>query len=259
MLRFFLTNRGAVSVIRCLWRTGIILVTAVGSPALAADPLRVAVLHSEPWGYYRDNRMNGIFPEINRLVALESGLELSTQIAPNARIWRDLKNGDIDLTYAIRSTDQDAHVRYVGHLFDLEVVAVARPGIRLKRSEDLRELRVGRLQGITFTPRLDQDVGSPPHDFRDYETMVEMLLAGRIDVVIGNRISLDHLLGKKQPLTRQWPRLVLQRCEVWAQLSRRSARQEDAGRIASAIEKLVRQGELTRLIAPYREPPRQTE
>lgn len=255
MLRFPLANRGAIHVIRWCWTTGVILMTAVGSPpALATDPMRVAVLHSEPWGYYQDNRVAGIFHEINRLVAQESGLELNTQVIPNARIWRDLKNGDIDLTYAIRSPDRDPHVRYAGHLFDLEIVAIARPGIRLRRPEDLRELRIGRLQGITSSPRLDQDNGSDLHDFRDYETMVEMLLAGRIDVVIGNRLSLDHLLGKKQPPSRQWPRLVLQRCEIWAQLSRRSARQEEAGRIASAIEKLVRQGALTRLLGPYRSP-----
>lgn len=226
----------------------------------ADDGLRVSLLHSEPWSYYSHGgtdaknappRIDGIMPEISKALARETGLEFRMQLTPYARMWRDLKSGDCDLAYGIRSSDRDDYVRYAGHLFSFETLVIGRPGIRLRDYEDLRELHVGLLQDVRLNPKFDHDGRINKHEFRDYETMIEMLLAGRLDAVAGNGVSLHYLLRKKQQPYQHWPRLTLQQTEVWAQLSRRSPRQADAEKINAAVDKLRRQGYFDDLLNRY--------
>lgn len=227
------------------------LSAACVTTARADDGLRVALLHSEPWSYYSHDgadakgarpRIEGIMPEISKALARETGLELRAQLTPYARMWRDLKSGDCDLAYGIRSSDRDDYVRYAGYLFSFETLVIGRPGVRLKEYGDLRELQVGLLQDVRLNPRFDHDGRISKHEFRDYETMIEMLLAGRLDAVAGNSVSLNYLLRKKQQPYQHWPRLALQQVEVWVQFSRRSPRQADAEKINAAVDKLRRQG-----------------
>lgn len=230
------------------------------TPAYAEGVLRAALLHSEPWSYYSNDsadtrtappRIEGIMPEISEALARETGLAFRNQLVPYARMWRDLKTGDCDLAYGIRSSDRDDYVRYAGYLFSFDTLVIARPGVRLKDYGDLRELRIGLLQDIRLSPKFDRDRQLNKHEFRDYETMVEMLLAGRLDAIAGNSVSLDYLLRKKRQSSQHWPRLVLQQSEVWAQLSRRSPHQADVEKIVAAIDKLRHRGYFEELLGRY--------
>lgn len=227
------------------------ILACLAPPASAGDPLRLALPHSEPWSYYAaDNTAKdgstlvrtGIMIDIAQALSQESGLEFRQKLSPYPRIWRDLRAGDCDLTFAIRSPDRDDYVRYAGHLFTFDTIVVGRPGLKLASHEDLHGLRIGVLGDIRLSPKFDQDGQLQKIELRDYETMVEMLLAGRLDAIAGNNLSLNYLLNKRKPGGPQWPQLLLQKTEVWAQFSRRSPRASDAEKLAEAIDRLRRRG-----------------
>lgn len=236
------------------------LLACLAPPASAGDPLRLALPHTEPWSYYAPDNSGkdgsslvrtGIMVDIAQAVAQESGLAFRQELNPYARILRDIRSGDCDLTFALRSTERDDYVRYAGHLFTLDMIVVGRPGIKLNGYDDLRGLRIGVLSGIRLSPKFDQDEQLHKIELRDYETMVEMLLTGRLDAIAGNNLSLNYLLHKRKPRGSQWPQLALQKTEVWAQLSRRSPRAADAEKLTEAIDRLRRRGVFEALLTRY--------
>lgn len=236
------------------------LSACIAHPAIAGDPLRLALLHTEPWGFYAPDSSakdgsnlisTGIMVEVAQAVAQESGIEFRHKLIPNARMWRDIKTGDCDLAFAIRSADRDDYVRYAGHLFTFGSIVVGRPGTKLSSYEDLSGLRIGVLGDIRLNPKFDQDGQLHKIELRDYETMVEMLLAGRLDAVAGNSISLYYLLQKRKQPAQQWPQLLLQKTEVWAQFSRRSPRASDAEKLTETIDRLRQKGFFETLLTRY--------
>lgn len=247
-------------------RTGLLLFLSASliafiPAASAREALRTSLLHTEPWGYYappsetspkgQPSVPSGIMVEIADTVSRESGLPLAPRLKAYGRMWREVKAGETDLVFAIRSPERDAYVRYAGHLFDFSAIVIARPGTPLTTYDDLRPLRIGVLSDIHLHQRFDSDTQLRKVEVRDYETMVDMLLAGRLDAVAGNSVSLTYLLHKRrQPLTA-WPRMVLQKLEVWAQVSLRSPHLGDSAKIAETVERLRAKGYFETLLTRY--------
>ena len=222
----------------------------------AADALKVGLMHTEPWGFYGSDGEQrsapmGIVMEANQAIARESGLSLEPVLVPYGRIGRDLRNGDVDLTYLIRSPDRDAYVEYVGHLFTFQCIVVARPSLPLRRYEDLAGLRIGLIKDIHLNPRFDEDAQLQKVEVKDYETLVDMFLNGRLDAIAGNSVSIPYLLQKRGHVSLAQHPLVLQQTEAWAQLSKRSSHRADIPRLRAAIDKLRNQGYFEEILTRY--------
>ncbi len=225
----------------------------------ATAGLRVGLMHSEPWAYYsrdggneRKSQLSGVFVDISRELARETGLSLELNTLPYGRVGKELQSGDCDLTYLIRSDDRDAYVEYAGYLFSFHTLVMARPGSALRSYDDLQGLRIGLVKDIRLSPRFDGDAGLNKVEVRDYETLVDMFLSGRLDAIAGNSISLHHLLQKRGYPSQPWPRLMLQKTEVWAQMSKKSPQLGHLPRIRSAVEKLRGEGFFENAVQRYR-------
>lgn len=238
----------------------VLLGLSLGSP-VHSEPasLRVGLIHTEPWAFYsregsgeRKNQLAGIFVDINRELARESGLTLEATAVPYGRVSKELQSGECDLTYLIRSDDRDAYVDYAGLLFSFHSVVLTRPGTALRNLEDLHGLRIGIVKDIRLNPRFDSDTSLNKVEVRDYETLVDMFLSGRLDAVAGNSVSLAYLLQKRGFANQPWSKLVLQKTEVWAQMSKKSAQLGTLPRLRSAIEKLRNEGFFETTLQRYR-------
>lgn len=225
-------------------------ILAFAPPAWSQQPpLRVALAHSEPWAYYskdgegeRKSQLVGILVDITRELSRETGLSMAPYALPYGRIGRELQNGDCDLTYMIRSDDRDAYVDYVGYLFKFYTLVIAKPGSTLKSYEDLAGLRIGIIKDTRLHARFDADASLSKVEVRDYETLVDMFLSGRLDAIAGNSVSLHHLLHKRGYTDPVWPRLILQKTEVWAQMPKKSPHLGQIVRLRQAIDKLRNEG-----------------
>lgn len=227
----------------------------------AGEVLRVEIAHTEPWGYYaaidrpdatRRAEATGIVVDIASALSRESGLTFESTLIPAARIGRDLKNGDTDLSFIARTDERDGDVIYLGYLFTLDSILLARPGTLLRSYDDVAPLRVGILGDVQLNSHFDHDSNLKKIEFRDYEAMVDTLLAGRIDAVAGNNVSIELLLAKRGfGQISSWPRLLLQKSQVWAQMSKRSPFQQNTKKLHEAIERLRNQGFFEHLIERY--------
>lgn len=226
------------------------------SLAMGADTLKVSLIHTEPWAFYgsegeQRNTPMGIVVEANQAIARESGLVLEPVLEPYGRIGRHLKSGDCDLTYLIRSPDRDDYVEYVGHLFTFQSIVLSRPSLPLRRYEDLAGLRIGLIKDVHLNPRFDEDSQLQKVEVKDYETLVDMFLNGRLDAIAGNSVSLPYLLQKRGHASLAQHPLVLQQTEAWAQLSKRSSQRAAIPRLRAAIDKLRNQGYFEDLMTRY--------
>jgi polar amino acid transport system substrate-binding protein len=230
-------------------------------PCWGGESMRVEICHTEPWGYYtttdradanRRAQPAGIVADIASAISRESGIPFDSNLTPVPRIGRDLKTGEADISFLIRSEEHDTDVIYLGYLFPLDGILLARPGTTLRSYDDIAPLRIGVIGDSRLNYHFDHDSTLRKIEFRDYEAMIDTLLAGRIDAVAGNSISIEFLLAKRGfGQTANWPRLLLQKNQVWAQMSKRSAFQQHTGKLRTAIERLRNQGFFDHLIARY--------
>jgi len=224
-------------------------------------PLRTCLMHTEPWTFYtreagneRKSVLAGIFVDISREVSRESGLSLEYTAMPYGRVAKELQSGDCDLTFLIRSDVRDSYVDYAALLFTFNSLIIARPQLQLRQYEDLKGLRIGLLKDIRLNPRFDGDGDLYKVEARDYETLVDMFLNGRLDAIAGNSISLPYLLQKRGVTPASLPKLVLQKTEVWAQMSKRSPQIGQLSKLRNAVEKLRNDGYFDTLLQRYRSP-----
>lgn len=223
--------------------------------------MRVEICHTEPWGYYttpdradanRRAQPAGIAADIASAISRESGIQFDSNLIPHPRIGRDLKSGEADVAFLVRSDEHEADVIYLGFLFPLDGILLARPGTTLRSYDDIAPLRIGVLGDSRLNNHFDHDSTLRKTEFRDYEAMIDTLLSGRIDAVAGNSISIEFLLAKRGfGQTASWPRLLLQKNQVWAQMSKRSSFQQHSGKLRAAIEHLRNQGFFDHLIGRY--------
>ncbi|MBE0507388.1 MAG: transporter substrate-binding domain-containing protein [Marinospirillum sp.] len=218
-----------------------------GAEAASEEPPLIAlIMETEPWGFYHPatGELQGIWLDIAQELELTSGLSQTKRLAPYARVIEGLANGAADVSYLIRSEDRDAEVTHAGHLFDFGSIVQVRQGIQLKSYDDLQGLRIGVLQSIRLSPRFDQDQQLHKVMVRNYENMLAMLAAGRLDAVSGNSLSLAYLQEQMQMQGLVGDRLVLQVTPVTVQFSQRSQRLVQIPRIQKAVEQLREEGRI---------------
>lgn len=209
-------------------------------------PLQAVVMETEPWGFYNPEtgEPQGIWLDIAQELEQVSGLQQNKRLVPYARAIHALAYGGADISYLIRSPDRDAEVEHAGHLFYFGSVIQARHGVELKTYEDLQGLRIGVLQSIRLSPRFDQDQQLHKVTVRNYENMLSMLAAGRLDAVSGNSLSLAYLQEQMQLQEILGDRLVLQVTPVTVQFSRQSEHLDQLPRIKEAVEQLSEAGRI---------------
>lgn len=228
--------------------------------SLQAEPvtLRVGLVHTEPWAYYaqerngeRKSQLAGVLVEINKALARETNLQLDPVVVPYARIRKEIQTGHCDLTYLARPEEKDGRIAQAGLLFSFQSIVLTRPEINLRQYEDLQGLKIGVVREAHLNPRFDNDSELQKHEVRDYETLVDMFISGRLDAIAGNSVSLPYLLRKRGYPDQHWPRLVLQNVEVWAQMARRSSQHEALPQINAAIDRLRGEGFFDSLLQRY--------
>ncbi|SFX43941.1 substrate-binding periplasmic protein [Marinospirillum alkaliphilum] len=218
--------------------------------SLVAAPLRALIMETEPWGFHDETtgQAMGIWLEIAALIEAESGLQQQKRLVPYARVLESLHYGDADLSYLIRAPARDGEVQHAGYLFSFGSVVLAREGIKLERYEDLAGLRIGVLRGIRLSPRFDADTSLNKVYLRNYETLIGMLAAGRLDAISGNSLSLMYLSEQLQVSELLGDRLVLQATPVTVQFSLHYEDTQRMERIQQAVERLQQSGAIEQVL-----------
>jgi ABC-type amino acid transport substrate-binding protein len=162
--------------------------------ASARAPLRLTMVNLMPWaGNDAHGRPIGALIGLCAQMATLSGVPITPIPVPYGRAPHMLNSGGADLMLIIDTSAKGGGIDYVG---TVDIVVFGRSGFRFQRMEDLFGKTVGTLRHSGYSPELEAEARIRKHAFDSYDQGVRMLQAGRLDVVLGVRDSIEYALGK---------------------------------------------------------------
>ncbi|MDT8446195.1 MAG: transporter substrate-binding domain-containing protein [bacterium] len=224
-----------------------LLCLIVFSPQAKAQAPVADILEAAPWGFYTprpdgSRQLSGLWAPVVKQLQDRTGITIQTRLSPYARVLRNLATGRADLTVLIRSKRLDGAVVYAGKCFDLATVVVAKPGLAIDDLKHLEGKKVGVLRGLPYPKEFDQNPQIEKIEVRSYEVMVQMFLADRLDYIAGPNISLAHHLNQQSSRIRTGKPLILERAEVWLQISAKSPLRAQAPLFEKAVNDMRQEG-----------------
>lgn len=225
-------------------------VVLTASSALAEN-LRIVTIKLPPYGFMEDNTPMGLNYEIGNELARMAGFEPNNRIVPLARGMEEIAAGSADMIIMFPNPKIDANARNLGMILPMETVIVARAGTVVRSLRDVRGKRVASVRGAKYDDRVTKESGIILYPTENYSQSLKMLLAGRVDAIIGPKLGLYFTANKdnipKQALGKP---LVLSIREGSVFISNRTPG-STAQRIARAMAELLKNGKIQQLLDKY--------
>ncbi len=171
--------------------------------AVGAQPLTVGMGLNKP-PYVMDGGQAGLEVEIARQAFQAVGLSMQAQQLPPSRALMVYRAGQLDVLLTV-----DEGIGGDGHFSEAYIanqnvaITLAANNFSLKRIEDLAGYSVAAFQNASFLlgERFKRVAGSHPR-YSEHPLQVtqnNLLFAGRVDVVVGDRRIMQHLLRDLDP------------------------------------------------------------
>jgi len=245
-------------------------IALLGSAAHAeACKLRMAMEQWPPY-LYRESATgapSGMDWELAQAILKEAGCTLSLQAElPPARRKNEFERGRLDLQLAASVTaDRKRYARFsLPYRHEtMGVFTLSSHALPYRHITDLDMLVTEKLP--LLAPRLGWygpayarvqpmlAAAGQVSTYSTYQQGLQMLHAGRADLILGDRAALRHAARAQGYTLSALPVSVL-RAPVRLMLNKGTTTQADLGRIDAAIQKLDKQGALAEIRARYDEP-----
>lgn len=176
------------------------------SPLAPGQTLRVCddVNEWPPYAYFErvngrpSERVTGFTVELLRRMADRHGLRVQVDMLPWKRCLEAVRTGEMLLLLnAIRTPDRERDYWLSSPIYDTRLLVLwshrTRPeGLALRTQADLLPLRIGALQGYSYS-QLDQIPDGRLVRAPNYHSLLQMLHLGRVDVALVNEgVMLGH-------------------------------------------------------------------
>jgi len=222
--------------------------------SLGATCLKGAVIQNKPIGYVNaEGAGTGVHWDFLQAISQESGICITNELLPFARMWQGLETGSHDVAIGFSSLSRDNTVIKVALIRELKTVVVGTKGLNIHDYEDLIGLTIGKTRATKLNRHFDRDTRLNIVELNDYEQAVNMLMAGRIDALAGSYKAIRyqtekagfpkylirsgfHLLGVKQQ---------------WLHMSKTSEFKEYIPQLKKAVNKLKKSGTLATLVSKH--------
>ncbi|WP_434631699.1 substrate-binding periplasmic protein [Chromobacterium sp. CV08] len=230
--------------------------TLTSAPA-AAHELVFAYNVFEPWKRVdAQGRPAGPYTEIVRELARRLGMPLRFFPCPLSRCLAAMQAGKADLMIGVQYSAERA--RYLDYLEPpfasgnrLALYQRRDDGRGVVRYADLLPLTVGVVQGVRYHPRFDADSRIRRDTAPTMESSFRKLVAGRVDVLIGNEQQ-SGLLAASPEFAASVRRVPLTLDDARPNrlvLARTSPRYPERARIARTLRAMLADGSVARLLA----------
>ncbi|WP_207264249.1 transporter substrate-binding domain-containing protein [Desulfovibrio sp. Huiquan2017] len=221
-------------------------------PALAqARALRIVSPELGTCGSLKEGRPAGFCLELGDALARTAGMEPVNLFVPLARGVEEIHAGTADMIFMPQQADIVELAEDIGTVRPLTMVAWGRVETPLRTVRDLVGKTVAVVRGSRRELDLARSLKFIPFPCKNHELGFRMLLAGRVDAVLG---SLHGLTGEVQRigLRRRFlgDPLVLERNSLRAYVARRLPEAVRA-RLKKALARLVGDGTVARLRSRY--------
>jgi polar amino acid transport system substrate-binding protein len=184
----------------------LLLAMLVFADSLGATPWRVAGDERfAPYSFIgaEDSPAQGLDVELINAVLREAGVtDYRIRLYPWERVKRMLNRGEVDMAFQFAGTPQRQEqyelvgpLRYGATVF---MTAAASPLKDWATLADLAPYRIGQIRGYAYEQAFDNAKLSRNSNAQHPQQLVSMLLAGRIDVIVGDHLQLLHYVNEQQ-------------------------------------------------------------
>jgi len=152
-----------------------------------------------------------------------------------------------------RASKWDKFVEYCSEIRKINIIAMNKKGLPLNSFSDLQNSdRVGVLAKTSISDAFDNDAGIIKYSVPNYETMLKLLSAGRIDSGVGNAIVLSYLINKYGYVSKLEKDVIsLGTKTQWLQFSNKSAHLDLIAKFQKAVSELKAEGKLDEILTSY--------
>lgn len=156
----------------------------------AADTLRIVTVALPPYGYMENENIVGLSHEVGIAIAREAGYTPKEILGPISRGIQDMASGDSDMIIMIPNPAVERHTVNLGSVVPVENIIVGRQTQPLRTLEDVRGRKLAAVRGAKYDDRISRENGMIVYPTEDYQHSLKMLMARRVDFVMGPHLGL---------------------------------------------------------------------
>jgi len=214
--------------------------------------IKVSSLQIAPAGFIEDNIPQGIFYDIAKRVILDAGYIPSIQILPYPRIVDNLRTGKADMSILMANPTIEKSCIAIAPILNVESIIVGLKGKTFPNLLSLHGKTVGIVRLAKYHSEFDKDRKINKYEVNNYEQGLNMLISKRFDAMVGTKTSLYYTLTRLGYSAEilDTP-LVLNSKIVSIQYSKKSVNPQAKNKITKAVRKLIKQGEINKIIQSY--------
>jgi ABC-type amino acid transport substrate-binding protein len=161
--------------------------------SLWAQDLKIETINVAPFGFLDQNgKPTGISYEMANMIAQESGLSYANTITPYARTVVDLEYGTASFVIRFVNPEILKNSVQVASVIAMPTIIVGLSDAPFKSLADLHGKTVGVLRGGSFDEAFSNDALIKKYEVDNYNTMMKLLVAKRIDAALGSSIGLYY-------------------------------------------------------------------
>jgi len=198
-----------------------------------------------------DDTPRGLDVELVRAVLDETGQPYTLRLYPWARVKQMLERGEVDMAFQFAGTpERQAQYELVGPLRSGSTVFMSSTRLVLKdwhSLDDLSPYVIGQVRGYAYEAAFDKADLRRDSSASNPRQLVSMLLAGRIDIIVGDREQLLYFVREQRADAEvrilPTPMVQMSRYVAFAKGDKHRAE-----RFARALEKLRADGRLQALL-----------
>ena len=224
------------------------------SPATLAETWRVTGDEQfAPYSFVQgdDNTPRGLDVELVNAILAEAKIDYHLRLYPWARVKRLLDSGAVEMAFQFAGTpERQAQYELVGPIRSGSTVFMTTRQTRLQDWQSLDDLHpsvLGQVRGYAYESAFDQADLSRDSSAQNPRQLVSMLLAGRIDIIVGDRLQLQHYVHEQRAEAdvRLLPKSLIEMPRYVAFKKGDTAR---AQRFTTALQRLQQNGGLNAIL-----------
>lgn len=198
-----------------------------------------------------DDTPHGVDVELIRAIMQAGAIDYQLRLYPWERVKRMLDRGEVDMAFQFAGTpERQAQYELVGPLRSGSTVFMSSTRVVLKdwhSLDDLSPYVIGQVRGYAYEAAFDKADLRRDSSASNPRQLVSMLLAGRIDIIVGDREQLLYFVREQRAdaEVRILPTPLVQMSRYVAFAKGDKHRAE---RFARALEKLRADGRLQALL-----------
>jgi polar amino acid transport system substrate-binding protein len=229
----------------------LLLLLCINSFTVAANNIEIRTIDVSPYGIDSNGDFSGVYYDLANLLFSKED-KINHSIYPYARIVYELKSGNTDLTIMFKYKELENYVTYIAPLPPLQNVVVGIRGRNATSVDDLEGRSIAYLRGAHFSNEIENNSSITLYRTKTFKRSVEMLIAGRVDAVIGPFEALlmaAKSLGKNKDFFGEV--LVVSERTPWLQVSNQSKYKFDIIELEKEFTNIIKNNKLEYLKKKY--------